>query len=748
MTRRWFSTSFVRGNNTNQSNLNPHSYFYKVLAVPFLKVSAVSLATFYGMKYLWKFLDEDEQKVTERAKTLGNDVRLDVTVVVLQSQHKATLGLDHLGHHIVDQSVLVPDTFGLELRLIVSVVDLLENVLESTVVLLENGVLGGHVQRKLFVQGHLEGRVCKATDTFVSIVHGESDTGSLVVEDLEHLGFVAVCWRVHELETSCSRNHQVSGFVLVSMGVSTNDDWLFPARNQSWDLDSARLVSANDDWLSKDSTTQDVSDDSKVVVLEINVQVRKNQFLLNDVPDDSGHFVSVKLHNGLLDLDFVQGPGGAGEVPGASQNSLERLHWCDRPGVEKKVLHKLNKLEKVANRVVVQPAEILLAVSGSNLLLLQELVLLRLGVDDVLVSDKVGLFWLDSLGSHDNLVSEQRDQKHWNTDVRGNKRLVIEAGNEHVERFGNRDQAAEEQGEPGSVWLQRSVVDKLLSIVTLGLHSSGEVEVGHQDGDPGEQTKDGHHVNEVVEDLGRGRRAHHEGKQTESTCEHQCINRNTVLVSSREESWEHAVGSQSVNVSGCNVEIRIGGREDEDQNTGVDQMRQSTDISVIDGHHEWRGAHVEHKDTVEGQSDSLLDGVSWVSSFTESDTNQFCTEVGENSSHHDGPETSKLCGSLVLDVGVCSKSTWVVPESEANSVVSWRSTEHDTKQQDNKTEHRKNFQRRKPELELTEELDTKVVDDHHHNKKYGNPDSRVDPFRGNPVLHNQRTSNHLIRSDN
>jgi hypothetical protein len=100
--------------------------------------------------------DEDRGHETERSEALGNNVGLDVTVVVLHGDDVAALGFDHLGDHVVDETVLVPDLCGLELGLVCGVVDLLEDVLEPSVVLLEDGVLGAHVQRELLLDGELE----------------------------------------------------------------------------------------------------------------------------------------------------------------------------------------------------------------------------------------------------------------------------------------------------------------------------------------------------------------------------------------------------------------------------------------------------------------------------------------------------------------------------------------------------------------------------------------------------------------
>lgn len=50
--------------------------------------------------------------------TLRHGVRLHVPVVVLAGPDEAAVGLHGLGHHVVDQAVLVPDSFGLELGLV------------------------------------------------------------------------------------------------------------------------------------------------------------------------------------------------------------------------------------------------------------------------------------------------------------------------------------------------------------------------------------------------------------------------------------------------------------------------------------------------------------------------------------------------------------------------------------------------------------------------------------------------------
>lgn len=126
---------------------------------------------------------------------MRHGVGLHVSVVVLAGPDEAAVRLHGLRHHVVDQTVLVPDSLGLEPGLVfpattggrgqrgahsrwqragvkgVSLVDVLEDVLEAAVVLLEDGVLGAQVQRPAFGQRHLEGAVRKVSDGLVRVVH-------------------------------------------------------------------------------------------------------------------------------------------------------------------------------------------------------------------------------------------------------------------------------------------------------------------------------------------------------------------------------------------------------------------------------------------------------------------------------------------------------------------------------------------------------------------------------------------------
>lgn len=87
---------------------------------------------------------------------MSNKVGLDITIVVFAGPDVASLSLDNLGDHIVDKSVLVPEFLGFEFLLVGSFVDILENIFESAVVSLEDGIFGGHVQGVVSLEGIFE----------------------------------------------------------------------------------------------------------------------------------------------------------------------------------------------------------------------------------------------------------------------------------------------------------------------------------------------------------------------------------------------------------------------------------------------------------------------------------------------------------------------------------------------------------------------------------------------------------------
>lgn len=143
--------------------------------------------------------------------------------------------------------MLIPDTLSIEFLLVGGVEDLLEDILEAAIVLLQDGVLGAHVQREVLGKSELETGVGEATDRLVGVVLSLGNTAALEVIDLDGLG-LATLGGVDKLKLAGSGDHTVSGTVLVTEGVTADDDRLGPARDETGDA-------INDDGLTEDGTT-------------------------------------------------------------------------------------------------------------------------------------------------------------------------------------------------------------------------------------------------------------------------------------------------------------------------------------------------------------------------------------------------------------------------------------------------------------------------------------------------------------
>jgi hypothetical protein len=149
--------------------------------------------------------------------------------------------------------VFVPDLFRLKLLLISLLVDFLEDVLEPSVVLFQDSVLGCHVKRVFSLESELETTVGKVINALVDIVHTHPHT--TLTFKLKHLHALLFSFIVLEYDFECSWSvdNEICRLVLIAKSVSANDDWLLPARDQSGNV-------LDNDWLSEHCSVKDVSD--------------------------------------------------------------------------------------------------------------------------------------------------------------------------------------------------------------------------------------------------------------------------------------------------------------------------------------------------------------------------------------------------------------------------------------------------------------------------------------------------------
>ena len=66
--------------------------------------------------------------------------------------------------------MFIPQFLGQELALILGVIQFLEDILESSVVFLQDGVFGGHVEGIVSHQSVLEASVSESGDGFIGVV--------------------------------------------------------------------------------------------------------------------------------------------------------------------------------------------------------------------------------------------------------------------------------------------------------------------------------------------------------------------------------------------------------------------------------------------------------------------------------------------------------------------------------------------------------------------------------------------------
>ena len=108
--------------------------------------------------------NQDGSHKSKRSIPLREHIRLHITIVVLAGPNEVTIGFDHIGDHIIDKSVFIPDLKSIEILFVLFLIDFSENVLEQTIVLFEDGVLGAEVKRKLLHDCEFEAGMSKLND--------------------------------------------------------------------------------------------------------------------------------------------------------------------------------------------------------------------------------------------------------------------------------------------------------------------------------------------------------------------------------------------------------------------------------------------------------------------------------------------------------------------------------------------------------------------------------------------------------
>ena len=298
-------------------------------------------------------IDANGSHESEGAESLSDNIGLNITIVVLASPDEATVALNNLSDNIINKSVLVPEACSLHLRLVLLLVEALEGVDEETIVLLENGVLAGELEGEASVECVAETSTTEGLDRRVGVEHTHVHAG-LNVSDVLDGRLTSVFGSVLDFNATGFGYNVILAAVLITESVSSDDDWLGPAWNALGNI-------FDDNRLPEDGAVEDVSDGSvwtlphllkaelfdttliwgdsgalysnlvlhgsvssinrdliisgitrgnrQVIVLSLQVEVRVDVALLDPLPDDAGHLVTIDVDDGVGNLDLAEGSG-------------------------------------------------------------------------------------------------------------------------------------------------------------------------------------------------------------------------------------------------------------------------------------------------------------------------------------------------------------------------------------------------------------------------------------------------------
>lgn len=101
---------------------------------------------------------------------------MNITVVVFAGPYVSSFRFHHIGYHIVNQAMLVPNLLILELFLIFLIVKLLEDILKPTIILFQYGVFRREIKRIVAFESIFKATFSKLRNTFICVVHRETDS--------------------------------------------------------------------------------------------------------------------------------------------------------------------------------------------------------------------------------------------------------------------------------------------------------------------------------------------------------------------------------------------------------------------------------------------------------------------------------------------------------------------------------------------------------------------------------------------
>ena len=279
----------------------------------------------------------------------GDHIAHHVAVIVLAGPDKAAFRANHPCNGIVDQRIEIGDPCFFKSFFVLRFIQLRENILETVVIGLADGILRGEPQILLYAQCVLEAAVGERGNGSIQVVQSLQYARALEFEN-GLADFLSVFAGKHQLRFSGAGNPHFRILIHVAIGMTGNGNGLFPGPYR-------RMYAVHLDRSPEHGTVQDCADrsvgalphflqviffnplcvgsdrgalhshavlqrcfgavhghlvvgfipvfQSQVVILGFQVHKRLQQFLFYIRPEDPGHFIPVHLHQRCFHLNLA-----------------------------------------------------------------------------------------------------------------------------------------------------------------------------------------------------------------------------------------------------------------------------------------------------------------------------------------------------------------------------------------------------------------------------------------------------------
>ena len=226
----------------------------------------------------------------------------------------------------------------------------MKNIFEATVISLKNCVFRAQVHRVVALQSVIKRCASKTSNRFVKVIHAHHDARTLKFGHFHLDWLAAILWHICHCHGARTGHFKVGRFVLITVGMTPNNDRLVPVRHQFRNVladnrlakhDAIQNVANRAIWrlphllqvkffnsgfvggyrcaFHADPVFQDcvcrinrhlvsrciTALDAQVVVVDVDIEIRQDQPIFNELPDDPRHFVAVNIDNRIYNFDLA-----------------------------------------------------------------------------------------------------------------------------------------------------------------------------------------------------------------------------------------------------------------------------------------------------------------------------------------------------------------------------------------------------------------------------------------------------------